>query len=148
MVATEPLAERLFDKPHYGRHGYDYWQQLADGRIVAGGFRDSDLASEFTDEEATTPRIQSALERFLADLVGRQLRITHRWAGIFGLVPDLLPVVGRVPGSDRLWVAGGYSGHGNVLGFACGRLVAAAILGSRTPLIELFDPRRLEAAPV
>ena len=37
---------------------------------------------------------------------------------------------GRVPGTDRLWVAGGYSGHGNVLGFACGDLVAQALLGA------------------
>jgi gamma-glutamylputrescine oxidase len=148
MVATEPIPERLFDKPHYGRHGYDYWQQLPDGSIVAGGFRDADFASEFTDAEDTTARIQWSLEAFVVRLVGRSLAITHRWAGIFGLVPDLLPVVGRVPGSDRLWVAGGYSGHGNVLGFACGGLVADAILGRETPLLELFDPRRLEATPV
>ena len=148
MIATEPLPERLFDKPHYGRHGYDYWQQLADGSIVAGGFRDADLTSEFTDEEDTTARIQWSLEAFIVRLVGRSVAITHRWAGIFGIVPDLLPVVGRVPGSDGLWVAGGYSGHGNVLGFACGRLVADAILGRETPLIDLFDPSRLEAARV
>jgi gamma-glutamylputrescine oxidase len=145
MLATEPLTERLFDRPHYGRHGFDYWQQVEDGSIVAGGFRDADLAGEFTAEEATTPGIQAALERFLADLLGRPLGITHRWAGIFGLVPDLMPVVGRVPGSDRLWVAGGYSGHGNVLGFACGDLVAQAILGGDTPLLPLFDPERLTA---
>ena len=24
MIATEPLPERLFPMPHYGRHGYDY----------------------------------------------------------------------------------------------------------------------------
>src|SRR5215208_1539845 len=145
MLATEPISERLFDRPHYGRHGYDYWHQAADGRILAGGFRDSDLASEFTAEEATTATLQAALEAFVADLLGRAPRITHRWAGIFGLVPDLLPVVGRLPGSDRIWIAGGYSGHGNVLGFACGRLVAAAILGEETPFLELFDPRRLDA---
>jgi gamma-glutamylputrescine oxidase len=144
MLATERIPERLFDRPHYGRHGYDYWHQAPDGRILAGGFRDADLASEFTAEEATTPTIQAALEAFLAELLGRAPRITHRWAGIFGLVPDLLPVVGRVPGSDRTWVAGGYSGHGNVLGFACGELVAASILGRETPLLELFDPRRLD----
>jgi glycine/D-amino acid oxidase-like deaminating enzyme len=146
MVATEPIPERLFDRPHYSRHGYDYWQQLSDGSIVAGGFRDADLASEFTAEEATTPTIQSALEAFVAELVGGAPRITHRWAGIFGLVPDLLPVVGRVPGSERLWVAGGYSGHGNVLGLACGELAAAAILGRPAPLLELFDPQRLDGA--
>ena len=31
VIATEPLAERLFDVPHYGRHGFDYWHQT-DGR--------------------------------------------------------------------------------------------------------------------
>jgi glycine/D-amino acid oxidase-like deaminating enzyme len=144
MLATEPIPERLFERPHYGRHGYDYWHQAPDGSILAGGFRDADLASEFTDEEATTPTIQTALETFLTELLGRAPRITHRWAGIFGLVPDLMPVVGRAPGSDRLWVAGGYSGHGNVLGLACGELVAAAILGREAPLLELFDPLRLD----
>jgi len=54
----------------------------------------------------------------------------------------MLPLVGRVPGRDALWVAGGYSGHGNVLGFACGRLVAGAILGETSPQLELFDPAR------
>jgi gamma-glutamylputrescine oxidase len=144
MVATEPISERLFDRPHYGRHGYDYWQQTAEGSILAGGFRDADLSSEFTAEEATTPTIQSALEEFLGGLLGRRLRVTHRWAGIFGLVPDLMPVVGRLPGTERLWVAGGYSGHGNVLGLACGELVAAALLGRDAPLLELFDPLRLD----
>ena len=147
MLATEPIPERLFDRPHYGRHGFDYWQQLEDGSIVAGGFRDAELASEFTADEATTPGIQGALEAFLAGLLGRAPAITHRWAGIFGLVPDLLPVVGRLPGSDRLWVAGGYSGHGNVLGCACGGLVARAILGEEDELLQLFAPARLAATP-
>jgi gamma-glutamylputrescine oxidase len=145
MVATEPVEERLFEIPHYGRHGFDYWQQLEDGRILAGGFRDTALESEFTAEEQTTPAIQDALESFLAGLVGRPLRIERRWAGIFGLVLDFLPVVGPSPGSDRAWVAGGYSGHGNVLGFACGDLVARALLDEPHPLLELFDPVRLLA---
>jgi glycine/D-amino acid oxidase-like deaminating enzyme len=145
MIATEPLAETLFPIPHYGRHGFDYWQQTPDGRILAGGFRDAAMATEFTDEEATTPVIQDALERFVATLVGRPLAVEARWAGIFGLVPDLLPVVGRVPGVERLWVAGGYSGHGNVLGFACGELVADAIRGERHELLALFEPARLLA---
>ena len=57
--------------------------------------------------------------------MGRELRVDYAWAGIFGMVMDFLPVVGRVPGLDDVWVAGGYSGHGNVLGFACGELVAS-----------------------
>jgi glycine/D-amino acid oxidase-like deaminating enzyme len=143
MLATEPIPQPLFACPHYGRHGFDYWQQTPDGRILAGGFRDFALDSEFTADEVTTPPIQGALESFVEELVGRRVEITHRWAGIFGFVLDLLPVVGRVPDSDRVWVAGGYSGHGNVLGFLCGDLVAKAILGEAHPLLGMFDPARL-----
>ena len=143
MIATEPVAERLFDRPHYGRHGFDYWQQRPDGRILAGGFRDSALHEEFTTDETTTPAIQGALESFVAELVGRRLRVDYRWAGLFGLVMDFLPVVGPVPGEDGVWVAGGYSGHGNVLGLLCGELVAEAMLGRGAPELALFDPSRL-----
>jgi len=104
------------------------------------------MDSEFTADEETTPGIQHALEAFLDDLLGRRLKVTHRWAGIFGLVLDFLPVVGRLPEDDRVWVAGGYSGHGNVLGFMCGELVASAILGRDEPMLELFDPARLLVA--
>ena len=143
VIATEPIEEMLFEIPHYGRHGFDYWHQRLDGRIVAGGFRDVSLDTEFTADEVTTPVVQGALERFVEEHVGRPLRIDYRWAGIFGMVFDFIPVVGRVPGDERLWIAGGYSGHGNVLGFACGRLVARAILGEPDPKLELFEPRRL-----
>jgi gamma-glutamylputrescine oxidase len=143
VIATEPIEEMLFEIPHYGRHGFDYWHQRLDGRIVAGGFRDVSLDTEFTADEVTTPVVQSALERFVEEHVGRSVRIDYRWAGIFGMVFDFIPVVGRVPDDERLWMAGGYSGHGNVLGFACGRLVARAILGEPDPKLELFEPGRL-----
>jgi glycine/D-amino acid oxidase-like deaminating enzyme len=69
--------------------------------------------------------------------------VTHRWAGLFGLVLDFLPVVGRVPGQHDVWIAGGDSGHGNVRGIMCGRLVAGAILGRQAARGPLFDPSRL-----
>jgi gamma-glutamylputrescine oxidase len=146
MIATEPIPERLFDCPHYGRRGFEYWQQLEDGRVIAGGFRDIELTAELTAEEMITPTIQGALEDFLSRIVGRRLEVTHRWAGIFGLVLDFLPVVGPVPGEEGVWVCGGYSGHGNVLGFMCGDLVARAMLGEEPPQLALFDPERLLTA--
>jgi glycine/D-amino acid oxidase-like deaminating enzyme len=145
VIATEPIEEMLFEVPHYGRHGFDYWHQTPEGRIVAGGFRDVSLDTEFTADEVTTAPVQDALDRFIESHLGRPLRVDYRWAGIFGMVFDFVPVVGRVPGQDGLWVAGGYSGHGNVLGFACGRLVARAILGESDPLLEVFEPARLLA---
>ncbi len=145
MLATEPLEERLFPLPHYGRHGFDYWHQNDEGRLIVGGFRDADMDSEFTASEETTERIQGALDGFVESLLGRRPEITHRWAGVFGLVPDLMPVVGPVPGRDGLWVVGGYSGHGNVLGSMCGELVANAITGDEDPLLEHMAPSRLLA---
>ena len=143
VIATEPLRERWYEMPHYGRHGFDYWHQTPDGRIVAGGFRDTSLDSEFTDVEETTETVQAALEAFVESIAGRPLRVDYRWAGIFGLVLDFLPVVGRVPGDERLWTAGGYSGHGNVLGFLCGDLVAKAITNDPDRLLDHFRPARL-----
>jgi glycine/D-amino acid oxidase-like deaminating enzyme len=143
VLVTEPLGRDLFPCPHYSRHGYDYWQQTLDQRLVLGGFRDKAPDLEQTAEERTTPLIQENLERFAAELIGVKPRITHRWAGIFGATADRLPLAGPAPGREGLWVACGYSGHGNVLGLACGELVAGAILGRPAPELELFEPARL-----
>jgi gamma-glutamylputrescine oxidase len=129
--------------PALRKHGYNYWQQVPDGRLVAGGFRDMAHDHEHTAEEHTTPLIQGHLERFVAELLGRPAQITHRWAGIFGATQDRLPLVGRVPGREGMWASVGYSGHGNVLGLACGELLAHAILGIPARELELFDPARL-----
>jgi glycine/D-amino acid oxidase-like deaminating enzyme len=148
VIATEPLADRLYDRPHYARGGYDYWHQLADGRLVIGGQRDAALDTEVTDAIETTELIQDRLDALVEQLVGHRPRVTHRWAGIWGTTPDLSPLIGRVPGRDGVWVAGGYSGHGNALGLACGDLVARAILGEQPPELELFDPARFAATLV
>lgn len=143
MLVTEPLGERLFERPHYAREGYDYWQQLPDGRLVVGGKRDLSFATEATGAEETTELIQDELEAFVAELTGDLPSITHRWAGVWGETRDRLPLVGRLPTRENVWIAGGYSGHGNVLGLACGDLLARAILGESPPELELFDPARL-----
>jgi glycine/D-amino acid oxidase-like deaminating enzyme len=143
VVATEALPKLLFPRPHYARYGYDYWLQTPDRRLVIGGWRDANLEAESTTDESTTEEIQDRIEAFVRDLIGRPVRVTHRWAGIFGITEDRLPLVGRLAGSDRVWVAAGYSGHGNVLGLVCGEMVAEAILGQPRPQLALFDPARV-----
>lgn len=143
MVVTEPLPELRYGRPHYARAGYDYWHQLPDRRLVLGGNRDAALEDEFTDIEETSPVVQERIEALAERLSGFKPAITHRWAGIWGGSPDGLPLVGRVPGRDRVWVAGGYAGHGNVLGLACGDLVARAVLGEQPGLLDLFEPARV-----
>ena len=99
VIVTEPLDAEYFACPHYARYGYEYWQQTEDLRLVLGGFRDSALEGEITAEEATTPGIQTRLEAFACELLGRAPKITHRWSGIFGVTHDSLPLAARSPGA-------------------------------------------------
>jgi gamma-glutamylputrescine oxidase len=142
MLATAPLRELRYSQPHAARDGYDFWQQLPDGRLVIGGSRDAALADEYTDVEEPTASVQSQIEALAQRLAGERPVVTHRWAGIWGTTPDRLPLVGPVPARDGVWVAGGYSGHGNALGFACGDLVARALLGEQPEELSLFGPAR------
>ncbi len=41
---------------------------------------------------------------------------------------DNRPILGRVPGEERLWLATGHGGRGMSLGAASGRLMAEAIM--------------------
>jgi gamma-glutamylputrescine oxidase len=143
VLATEPLREVVFPCPVYARHGYDYWQQTPDLRLVIGGRRDRTADLEHTAVEETTPLIQGELDAAVWDLLGELPPVAQRWSGIFGTTEDRLPLVGQVPGRGGVWVAAGYSGHGNVMGLACGELVAQSILGASAPELELFDPARV-----
>ncbi len=143
VLTTEPLDEALFPCPHYARDGWDYWQQLPDRRLVIGGRRDGALDEEYTHVEETTPIVQGLIEELIRELVGELPPVTHRWAGLFGSSPDGRPLVGPVPGYERVHACLGYHGHGNVLGLACGDLVARGILGERPAELELFEPGRL-----
>jgi gamma-glutamylputrescine oxidase len=143
VLVTEPLPELLFERPHYARYGLDYWQQTPDRRLVIGGCRDASLEDEWTAQETVTSPVQERLEEFVLRLLGRLPRVTHRWAGIWGGTEDELPLVGPLPGQERVWVAAGYSGHGNVLGLASGELVARALQGDRDPLLDVLDPGRV-----
>jgi glycine/D-amino acid oxidase-like deaminating enzyme len=143
VLATEPLAEVRYGRPHYARGGYDYWHQLPDGRFVLGGQRDASFETEETEAMETTDLIQQRLDELATELLGEAPTVTHRWSGIWGTTPDRLPLVGLVPDRAGTWIAGGYSGHGNALGLACGDLVARAILGDRPAELAVFDPARL-----
>ena len=86
------------------------------------------------DARARAESLRAELTGLLRDLAAASLAADDA-------PQDLLPLVGHV--RDTVWVAAGYSGHGNVLGFMSGELVASAILGRSDPLAAMFDPHRL-----
>jgi gamma-glutamylputrescine oxidase len=139
MIATEPLPPTL-ERMVYARWGYEYLQQRPDGRVLAGGFSDLDGDDSYTDSDDGNPVIWERVERYLREDIGAEARVSHRWAGVVGYSDDSLPYVGEVPGRPGLYVAGGYSGVGNVPGFMCGRDLADTIAGD--PPAPLFPADR------
>jgi gamma-glutamylputrescine oxidase len=136
MLATAPTREISVPRPVYARWGYDYWQQLDDGRLVLGGFRDVGGAEEWTDSAAPSETVQQMLESFLRERLNVGAEITHRWAATVSYSNTGLPVLAEVrPG---VIATGAYSGTGNVMGAVCGRAAARLALGRRTEVAELL----------
>ena len=146
MLATAPIAGRFFDCPIYAHYGYQYWRQLQDGRLVVGGWRDyAPDRDQSAPTQAPTDTVQQHLDRFLFETLTlpRATPITHRWAGLMAFTPDSLPVVGWAPGSQRVLLCGGYTGHGNAMAARCARVAADLALGTANLEAEMFRPERL-----
>lgn len=138
MLATAPTAP-VFARPAYADRGFRYWRQTADGRVVVGGWRDTAVEREVGEDETPTAEIQAHLDAFLR---ARRVAtpVTHRWAGTMGFSHDALPYVGRA--SARLFVCGGFTGHGMAFGPACAEIVASLVREGSHPDAHLFDPSR------
>jgi glycine/D-amino acid oxidase-like deaminating enzyme len=136
MLATAPTDEVRLPRPVYARWGYEYWQQLGDGRIALGGFRDFGGEGEWTEEWEPSATVRARLEGFLRERIGVMAAVTHRWAASVGYTPSGLPVLEEVrPG---VWAAGGYSGTGNVIGALCGRAMAQMATTGSSALADIL----------
>jgi sarcosine oxidase, subunit beta len=70
------------------------------------------------------------------------LNVVRSWAGLEGATPDLLPLLGRLPGQRNVFVTACARG-GWTLGPMLGRLLAELIVHGETSLpIGAFDPAR------
>jgi gamma-glutamylputrescine oxidase len=133
MVGTAPATDVHYARPVYSRYGLDYWQQLSDGRIALGGFRDVGGDTEWTHDATPSAEVQAAIEQCLRERVRTRAPITHRWAALVSYTTDGLPVVEEV--QRGVWATGAYNGTGNVVGALCGRAVAQLVVSGRTELL-------------
>ncbi|HET8965642.1 MAG TPA: FAD-binding oxidoreductase [Candidatus Acidoferrum sp.] len=136
---------------------YLWGRQTPDGRLIFGsglvpGFGES-LRAESKKRKATefdARKLWKGLEKVdvrKGEAMGRleslekrvrglhpaleKIRVTHRWGGPILLTKEFLPVFRKHPGSERVIVAGGYSGHGVALSVYLGRWAAEHLLGRR-----------------
>jgi gamma-glutamylputrescine oxidase len=115
MLASAPVSKSVSDMPTYSHFGYRYWRQLPSGEVLIGGWRDTAMEAELTDEAEPTDEIQEHLDGQLA-VMSANAEVTHRWAGIMGFTESGLPLVGPVDGMRNVYLCAGFNGHG--MGFA------------------------------
>jgi sarcosine oxidase subunit beta len=72
-------------------------------------------------------------------------KVVHTWAGIEGMMPDEIPVIGLSRAQPGLVHAFGFSGHGFELGPVMGGIVAQLVLdgGTNRPIAR-FAPDRFD----
>ncbi|KAA8607770.1 NAD(P)/FAD-dependent oxidoreductase [Salipiger aestuarii] len=62
------------------------------------------------------------------------------WVGHRPCLPDMLPLVGKAPRHDRLWLNFGHGHQGFTLGPTTGALLADAMAGHRSDLLKALAP--------
>ncbi|SFQ26512.1 Glycine/D-amino acid oxidase [Nitratireductor indicus] len=119
---------------------------LRTGQFLIGGTREDHGDRTLNDVEAVAKILRDAVA-LLPGLAN--VRLLRSFAGSRTAVADGLPLIGRVPGRDNLFVATGFEGDGICLGPLTGKVVADLVCGE-APSLDLrpFDPARFGACEV
>lgn len=110
-----------------------------------GGVRVAGMLELGRHDLAVDRRRLGAVVRAARGYLGdwRPERPQLEWAGLRPLSADGLPIVGRVPGRDGLFVATGHSTEGITMGPATGAALAPLVVhGERVPALEPFGLER------
>ncbi|QKG54258.1 NAD(P)/FAD-dependent oxidoreductase [Hymenobacter sp. BRD67] len=130
VLVTEPLPDVALPGTFHYDHGYAYFRQLPDHRILLGGGRNLDFATEATTAPGLTAPVQQYLENLLHEVIvpGRRPRIDYRWSGVMGFGPALAPLIDWVrPG---VLAAVRCNGMGVALGAGVGYAAAVKLAGA------------------
>lgn len=134
---ADPPPDALYwdhaDPYHYTR----YDDASGEGVLLIGG---CDHRTGDGDPADSHRRLEEySRERFQVE------QIVSRWSAEFFDPADALPLIGRMPGKENVWVATGLSGVGLTWGTASGWLIADQIHGQKSELQDLLSPARLTA---
>lgn len=99
---------------------------LRTGQFLIGGSREDRDDRESADADVVADLLRDAVK--LSPSLA-QLRVIRVFAGLRAATPDGMPIVGRVGGTDNVWIATGFEGDGICLGPMMGRLCQQMICG-------------------
>jgi sarcosine oxidase subunit beta len=134
LMITEPVAPFL--TPVLGAQGRKLsFKQFANGTVLIGG---GHLGIADPERNSTVTRL-GGLRTSAATVVAlfpqlKGVRIVRAWAGIEGMMPDGIPVIGPSRTHESAYHSFGYSAHGFQLSPITGRIIADLITTGTTDL--------------
>jgi glycine/D-amino acid oxidase-like deaminating enzyme len=127
VLITQPLPTPLrFQGTFHMEAGFYYFRNF-ENRVLFGGGRNIDFATETTTEFALTERIQQDLEKKLREIIlpHQSFEIDMRWAGIMAFSDDKQPIKQQT--SAHTWLVARLNGMGVALASQLAEEVAQEI---------------------
>lgn len=123
------------------------FKQTTSGTLLIGGahlgYADRDAGVAEPDPRKMAMSAATVSDAFP---IVRHVRVARSWAGLEGVTPDRIPVIGPSDASPGAWHAFGFSAHGFQLAPVVGRIMAELIVDGRTNLpVEPFRVGRFPA---
>lgn len=145
MSITEPVAPVTQSVIGFVGRKLSFKQRQNGTLLIGGGYRgyvNPDGRSARINIEALSRNFQTVVAIFphLANV-----KIVRSWAGVEGMTPDNLPIIGVSPRHNSLFHAFGFSAHGFQLGPIVGRILKDLVVNQHSNLpIEPFNIDRFQ----
>jgi glycine/D-amino acid oxidase-like deaminating enzyme len=104
------------------------------GQLLIGSSRELVGFNTEINRPLVSQMLQRAV-RFIPALA--RAPVSRTWVGFRPATPDALPLIGRWPAMDRVWIATGHEGLGITMAPVTAELIVAGILGTQPPLDPL-----------
>lgn len=129
VLVTKAIPGLKLKGTYHFNEGYYYFRNIND-RVLFGGGRNIDFASEETHSFGHTDAVQEKLIQYLHNVIlpGQQVEIDYWWSGIMGFGEDINPIVKQI--EPNVFCAVRCNGMGVAMGSLVGEEVADLALES------------------
>jgi len=113
------------------------------GQVLIGSSRQYGIEDSRVDQGILGRMLARAIE-YMPGVAG--LSAIRVWTGFRAATPDKLPLIGRCPGHDRLYLATGHEGLGITTSLATAKLLVDQLLNRPSQIpIDPYLPSRSQA---
>lgn len=134
VLATTPIKDLKIKGTFHMEMGYYYFRDLGD-RLIFGGGRNLDVATETSTEAEVNPKIMERLQQLLREVIlpQQQYDIETVWTGTMGFGPNKKATLEAI--SDNVFIGVGLGGMGVAIGSIIGeQLAGLALTGNKTEI--------------